>query len=435
MLDFLLRFYNTLLNIKLFCYKLLTDQSIQQFQKKIRDLERINHDLNSNNHDLNSNNQILKHENMQLKDSLSKELSLWSSRQDLNIPVNADRASLLHRLETLDDIISDETRLHAATLQSSKEFGVILKQFEDAIKKSKDAPLFRNNEKRSDDPGNRCSLYPRHALLMYLLRLKDNPTQGTLEAFFGIDQSTVCRYLQFCNEMLKETLPTPDRISKAMSKCKTVKGIKEFVPGRGAGTLLVDGTHIRVDRPGEKEERKKTYTGKKKNHTNNTTIISTTDNIIVGISKTAVGSTHDLKMIKEHSIPFGRRTRKMRDKDTPAKEKFTMYMDLGYQGIQKYFPGVNVVLPHKKPRKKKTDSAAPKLTKEQKAYNKKVGGIRVTVENSIGRIKQYSRMTEPYGGTEEELNAEINIVAGLVNLHLMMTLQRGSASLRRRFLG
>ena len=435
MLDFLLRFYNTLFNIKLFCYKLLTDQSIQQFQKKIRDLERINHDLNSNNHDLNSNNQILKHENMQLKDSLSKELSLWSSRQDLNIPVNADRASLLHRLETLDDIISDETRLHAATLQSRKEFGVILKQFEDAIKKSKDAPLFRNNEKRSDDPGNRCSLYPRHALLMYLLRLKDNPTQGTLEAFFGIDQSTVCRYLQFCNEMLKETLPTPDRISKAMSKCKTVKGIKEFVPGRGAGTLLVDGTHIRVDRPGEKEERKKTYTGKKKNHTNNTTIISTTDNIIVGISKTAVGSTHDLKMIKEHSIPFGRWTRKMRDEDTPAKEKFTMYMDLGYQGIQKYFPGVNVVLPHKKPRKKKTDSAAPKLTKEQKAYNKKVGGIRVTVENSIGRIKQYSRMTEPYGGTEEELNAEINIVAGLVNLHLMMTLQRGSASLRKRFLG
>ena len=157
--------------------------------------------------------------------------------------------------------------------------------------------------------------------------------------------------------------------------------------------------------------------------------------MIVGISKTAVGSTHDLKMIKEHSIPFGRWTRKMRDEDTPAKERFTMYMDLGYQGIQKYFPGVNVVLPHKKPRKKKTDSAAPKLTKEQKAYNKKVGSIRVTIENSIGRIKQYSRMTEPYGGTEEELNAEINIVSGLVNLHLMMTLQRGSASLRRRFLG
>ena len=428
MLDSLLRFYNTLFYVKLFYYKLLTEQNTQQFQTKIRDLERINRDLGSNN-------QILRNENMQLKDSLSKELSLWNSRQDLNIPVNTDRAPLLHILETLDDIISDETRLHAATLQSSKEFDYILEKLEKAIKKSKDAPMFRNDERRSDDPGNRCSLHPRHALLMALLRFKDNPTQGTLEAFFGIDQSTVCRYLQFCNKMLKGILPTPERISKDISKCRTVKEVKKLVPGKNAGTLLVDGTHIRVDRPEDKDERKKTYTGKKKNHTNNTTIISTTDNMIVGISKTAVGSTHDLKMIKEHSIPFGRWTRKMRDEDIPAKERFTMYMDLGYQGIQKYFPGVNVVLPHKKPRKKKTDSAAPKLTKEQKAYNKKVGGIRVTIENSIGRIKQYSRMTEPYGGTEEELNAEINIVSGLVNLHLMMTLQRGSASLRRRFLG
>ena len=63
----------------------------------------------------------------------------------------------------------------------------------------------------------------------------------------------------------------------------------------------------------------------------------------------------------------------MRDEDTPAKERFTMYMDLGYQGIQKYFPGVNVVLPHKKPRKKKTDSAAPKLTKRAKGIQQKGG--------------------------------------------------------------
>ena len=109
--------------MKLFYCKLLTGQNTQQFQKKIRDLEKINRDLDSKNRDLDSknrdlssNNQILINENMQLKDSLSKELSLWSSRQNLNIPVNADRASLLHRLETLDDIISDETRLHAATL-------------------------------------------------------------------------------------------------------------------------------------------------------------------------------------------------------------------------------------------------------------------------------------------------------------------------------
>ena len=44
-------------------------------------------------------------------------------------------------------------------------------------------------------------------------------------------------------------------------------------------------------------------------------------------------------------------------------------------------------------------------------------------------------MTEPYSGTENELDAELNIVAGLVNLHLVMTLQRGSSKTRQRFFG
>ena len=84
---------------------------------------------------------------------------------------------------------------------------------------------------------------------------------------------------------------------------------------------------------------------------------------------------------------------------------------------------------------RKGEKEARKLTDEQKKHNKKVGGIRVTVESSIGRIKQYARMTEPYGGTEDELNCEMNVVAGLVNLHLMKTLHRGNPRLRRRFLG
>ena len=184
----------------------MTDESIRQLQRKIRELEKVNRNLTSSN-------QILTDKNIQLEENISEECNLWKSRHGLNMPVNVDRASPLHRIETLDDIINDRTRLHAATLRNKKEFEYILKNLEKAIKESKDAPLFRNNEKRSDDPCNRCSLYPRHALLMCLLRLKDNPTQGTLEAFFGIYLSTVCRYLQFCTRMLAEILPTPRKIS------------------------------------------------------------------------------------------------------------------------------------------------------------------------------------------------------------------------------
>ena len=39
-------------------------------------------------------------------------------------------------------------------------------------------PLFRDDESRTSDPGNRCKLRFRHALLMSLIRKKDNPTQG-----------------------------------------------------------------------------------------------------------------------------------------------------------------------------------------------------------------------------------------------------------------
>ena len=182
----------------------------------------------------------LQQENKKLKKTLEQkgkeldlERGLWKTRHDINIPVDAGRAALLHRLETLDGIINDGALLHAATLHSREEFEYILERFEEAIIKSEDAPLFRNNEMRSDDPGNRCSLYPRHALLMCLLRLKDNPTQGTLEAFFGIDQSNVCRYLQFCNRMLEAILPTPRRILRGNIKMQDRKGAKGVHSGQG----------------------------------------------------------------------------------------------------------------------------------------------------------------------------------------------------------
>ena len=59
----------------------------------------------------------------------------------------------------------------------------------------------------------------------------------------------------------------------------------------------------------------------------------------------------------------------------------------------------------------------------------------MTVENSIGRLKQHARMSDPCDGTEDDLNYEMNVVAGLVNLDLMMTLHRRSPKMRKRFCG
>lgn len=125
----------------------------------------------------------------------------------------------------------------------------------------------------------------------------------------------------------------------------------------------------------------------------------------------------------------------MHNEDNSKSEMFTAYMDLGYFGIQKDFLGANVIILYKRPKRRKGEKKRVKMTDDQIKYNKEVNSIRVIVENSIGRIKQYVKMRESYEGTEDELNCKMNVASGLVNRHLMMTLQRSSTSLHKIFLG
>ena len=41
------------------------------------------------------------------------------------------------------------------------------------------------------------------------------------------------------------------------------------------------------------------------------------------------------------------------------------------------------------------------------------------VERSIGRLKRYARLADPYNGTISQFNYEFNVITGLVNLHLL----------------
>ena len=73
------------------------------------------------------------------------------------------------------------------------------------------------------------------------------------------------------------------------------------------------------------------------------------------------------------------------------------------------------------PYKKKpgADKKTGGLTKKQRAYNKRVNSSRVAIEHVIGNLKQYKRLTDPYDGTKEEYNDELNAIAGMVNQDLM----------------
>ena len=397
---------------------------------------------------------------------LDLERSLWNSRKT---EWDSGAGTDLHRIEVFDGIISDESSLHSATLQNIEEFQYILRYVEAYVTASGETPLFYDDESRASDPGNRCKLRLRHALLMALVRKKDNPTQGTLQALFGVDQTSVCRYLHVMDRILAAVLPTAKNISKDIAECETKEEFKKMVPtavlptaenaskdiaecetkeefkkmvptavlptaentskdiaecetkeefkksvpGPDVGDVFVDGTHCRVQRPSEKTVRRMRYSGKKKTFTNNTNVYTNTGGIIIGISKSSVGSTGDITLLREDPMPFGKWAESMREDSTPKEDRIRIWADRGYQGTGKDLPGATLMIPYKRSKKHRI------LTVEQKAHNHLVNSTRVLVEHSIGRIKRYARLTDPYDGAIGEFNREFNVITGLVNLHLL----------------
>ena len=357
---------------------------------------------------------------------LNLERSLWNSRK---AGWDSGAGTDLHRIEVFDGIISNESNLHSATLQNIEEFQYILRHVEAYVTASGETPLFYDDESRVSDPGNRCKLRLRHALLMALVRKKDNPTQGTLQALFGVDQTSVCRYLKVMDRILAAVLPTAKNISKDIAECETKEEFKksvptavlptaenaskdiaecetkeefkksvptavlptaenaskdiaecetkeefkksvptavlptaenaskdiaecetkeEFkksVPGPDVGDVFVDGTHCRVQHPSEKTVRRMRYSGKKKTFTNNTNVYTNADGIIIGISKSSVGSTGDITLLREDPMPFGKWAESMREDSTPKEDRIRIWADRGYQGTGKDLPGATLMIP------------------------------------------------------------------------------------------
>ena len=120
--------------------------------------------------------------------------------------------------------------------------------------------------------GKRNASILRRAILTALVHKKDSPTQGVLQAIFGVDQTSVCRYLKVMDQILAEVLPTARNISKEIASCKTKEEFKKIVLGDDVGDVIIDGTHCPVRRPSEKTVRRMRYSGKKKRFTNNTNV-------------------------------------------------------------------------------------------------------------------------------------------------------------------
>jgi hypothetical protein len=137
------------------------------------------------------------------------------------------------------------------------------------------------------------------------------------------------------------------------------------------------------------------------------TIIATVSKVILFVGLTFTGHTHDYRMLKQ---------------EFPAEEEWfdsqEVYVDSGYQGMDKEYAGANIQLPHKKPRKSKKNPETC-LTDEQKLENQALSKIRVFVENAIGGLKRYNILVHRFRNHKKSFENEvIGITAGLWNFNL-----------------
>ena len=197
----------------------------------------------------------------------------------------------------------------------------------------------------------------------------------------------MCRYIGVADRMLATMLSTPHRFMDVLRRVGLPKEFVALFPGGAeTDTILVDGTHVRFVRAGEREMRDAMYSGKKA-YTGNTVVMTMPDGMVIAISRTYQGSIHDIAITREFLGDLGAFARGVLKADLPKRTRrmvLRVLGDSGFQGLQKDLPGADVATPERKPR-------GGELTKKQKRHNKRLSKERVRVENAIASIKHYRR--------------------------------------------
>ena len=131
------------------------------------------------------------------------------------------------------------------------------------------------------------------------------------------------------------------------------------------------------------------------------------DKWIVFLGRTFSGHHHDYRMLKQELPP-----------DLEWFRDLEVWVDLGYQGIQSDDEGDMIEMPHKRPRKSKTNPN-PKLTVEQRAENRAVSQVRIFIEHAIGGMKRFGILVQRFRNRKENFEDDsVGICAGLWNLNL-----------------
>jgi hypothetical protein len=294
-------------------------------------------------------------------------------------------------------IIKDDRQLKAVIGLGKTEFLALLEDFSRSW--YTELKLINNHRQRKIGGGKKGALPTMEdKLFAILLYLKTYPTFDVLGFLTNRDRTRACRSTHFLLKVLERTLKI--KIVLPERKITSVEEFFEKFPD--LKDVFLDGTERPVQRPKNSKKRKKLYSGKKKQFTRKTIVISDENKKILILTPTRSGRRHDKRIIDKSGLI----------KTLP--DKITAWADTGFQGIQKDHS--NTQIP------KKGTKNNP-LTIEDKQNNRIISGLRIVVEHVIGGMKRFKAAADIYRNRIPNTDDKFHLLsAGLWNFHLQQTI-------------
>jgi hypothetical protein len=298
--------------------------------------------------------------------------------------------------------LMDDRALKATIGLSISEFNHLVLSFSQEIEKEEwyryERGIEEGNRERQPGGGRKGNLGNSAEKLFFILfYFKCYPTFDVLGLFFNLNRSNACRNVHKLTLILEKVLGKKMVLPKR--KIKSLEELFELFPG--VKDIFIDGTESPIQRSSDNEKQKESYSGKKKAHTRKNIVITDINRWIGFLSPPEEGKNHDYSIFKRLFPP----------KIFP--KGITLWLDLGFTGVNKDYPDASVIMPKKKPRGKE-------LTDEEKAKNKVISSIRVRVEHAIGGIKRMRITTDKFRNKKESFyDKPMLISCGLWNYHLM----------------
>lgn len=255
------------------------------------------------------------------------------------------------------------------------------------------------NRKRAAGGGRKHTLKTAAERLFFILfYLKCYPTMDLAGFFFGVDKSRIQRWVKELWPLLEETLGR-----ELVLPARKINSVEEFIAQFPAvKDVFIDATERPVQRPQKNKAENAHFSGRKGRHTKKSLLVSDEEGQILILPPTKPGRRNDYFRFKQSGIGD------ILPPDVAA------WVDLGFVGIEKDYPNLEVVIPHKKPKN-------GSLSLEQRQENTVISQLRIRIEHTISRVKRFRAVADIYRNHSSQwADKFILLAAGLSNYHLRL---------------